>query len=310
MDHSEESANKDQEAKPQPNSSDKGFVIAKSNEQPKLVLTDPNEKLNGCQINGIYNCQMAPANRLAEFFNSNPNSALKISIPEYKIIDEGLFKSKYVTFIVSTPQLSAEVSRRFNDFLWLKTQLQKQFPTHYLPNVSKKKAYRSFDDLYLTKRRKVLEKFLEYISKDKLLRSSAIVEDFLVIGDAHIYKQKQKEAESKIVAPTKISDYTTLNGEITLEVSNKLKAYSRNLNQNTNSADAVYDKLKKNSKVLIQEFDQLSRSLLSASQCYESLEKLMPSFSEDTKLAEIKSSEKIYCVVKLLFATWSQCFED
>lgn len=61
---------------------------------------------------------------------------------------------------METPILGKAVDRRYNDFLWLKTTMERMHPGLPVPPIAKKGQYRRYDDKYLNKRRMILEMFL------------------------------------------------------------------------------------------------------------------------------------------------------
>ena len=95
-----------------------------------------------------------------------------------------MFSTSYVIFKIETKPQSWEVTRRYNDFSWLKELLHKAYPglaviyynLHFkVPPIPKKTSTRSFQDTYLEKRKNYLEVFKE-ISNISLDISSNSIE--------------------------------------------------------------------------------------------------------------------------------------
>ena len=82
----------------------------------------------------------------------------------------------------------------------------KMYPGHFVPPIPRKKKVRSLDKIYLNKRKKVLETFLDYLLKIPFLSNCVYVSDFLSISEESIFKQKKKEADLKS-PPIRLADF-------------------------------------------------------------------------------------------------------
>lgn len=68
-------------------------------------------------------CQFLPASSL-----TNTKPAIKVVEPMVK--EGGLFSSKSVSYVLETKPFDWKVQRSYKDVLWLREQLQKEFPGH------------------------------------------------------------------------------------------------------------------------------------------------------------------------------------
>lgn len=57
-----------------------------------------------------------------------------------EIINKGIFSKKYAVYKLSTHPFKYEVKRRFNDFLWLRDILVRDYPTLYIPPMADKSS--------------------------------------------------------------------------------------------------------------------------------------------------------------------------
>jgi hypothetical protein len=71
----------------------------------------------------------------------NPAKVVEVVMNEFMTKSEGLFSSGYGAFKIETRPMQWTVWRRFSDFLWLKSILQKAYPYRLLPPIPKKKMY-------------------------------------------------------------------------------------------------------------------------------------------------------------------------
>lgn len=124
----------------------------------------------------------------------NGETRLKIKIFDPEIIDKGIFSKKYAVYKVSTHPFSYEVKRRYNDFMWLRNILVKDFPTQYIPPMADK-TQRSLDMDYLVKRAQVLQQFMDSIVESETLRASLHVLCFLKCPDEAQWTKIKEEFE-------------------------------------------------------------------------------------------------------------------
>ncbi len=71
----------------------------------------------------------------------------------------GVSTSSYLEFRIKTFGLGWEVGRRYSDFIWLRTNLQRFYPTQMIPPIPNKKAHKRLPR-QLEKRMRILTLFL------------------------------------------------------------------------------------------------------------------------------------------------------
>jgi hypothetical protein len=71
------------------------------------------------------------------------------------------------------------------------------YPGFVVPPLPSKKKLKSLDQVYLNKRRSVLENFIDYIMKSPFLKRTIYVSEFLSIADEGLFKERKKDAENK-----------------------------------------------------------------------------------------------------------------
>jgi hypothetical protein len=67
-------------------------------------------------------------------------------------IKTSLFKNNYIAYEIRTKPFDYIVRRRFNDFMWLRNILVKEYPGFFVPPLPEKGVKRSFDQEYLIER--------------------------------------------------------------------------------------------------------------------------------------------------------------
>ena len=116
---------------------------------------------------------------------------ITVSSPEK--IEGGLFSKSYVTYLVTTIQLNTSVRKRYSDFEWLSTVLTNNYLGSLIHPIPKKNYGNRFNEAFVSKRMRTLEKFLKSLTQDPLIRNSQILYDFLTIGNDEEFNKKKNE---------------------------------------------------------------------------------------------------------------------
>lgn len=139
---------------------------------------------------------------------------LSISITKPEKKEGGLFSKGYITYLVVTEPFNYEVRRRYSDFEWLRTVLSNQFPTFWIPPVPFKNYSDRFDNEFIDKRIRYLEKFMYSLAQNPTLSSTIYFYDFLYLSPDDFNEKKKKY--SKLKAPVNLSDYQSIDGSVKL----------------------------------------------------------------------------------------------
>ena len=148
---------------------------------------------------------------------------VKISNPRQ--INNSLFSTNYILYDVSTPQFNWIVNRRYSDFIWLKDCLKYLFPGDILPILPKKKiGNRRFEQDFLNKRTKGLEKFLNEIIKNEKYKCTEVLNIFLSCNERNIFEQQMKTISQKLLQKQNVYNIQNFEGKnkiINLNIDNE-----------------------------------------------------------------------------------------
>ena len=152
---------------------------------------------------------------------SDKGDTLKVVISSPEKVEGGLFSSAYVTYLVSTHPLNFVVRRRYSDFEWLRKILNSLHPgvpvrkslIIQIAPLPKKTYSGRFNEQFIMKRMRYLNKFLDALSKNEVILNSPIFLDFLQIQDKDQFANKQKDY-NKMKFPSKITEYKTMTGNV------------------------------------------------------------------------------------------------
>ena len=205
-----------------------------------------NNNNNQMKAQEIIHCKISEKNELS---NKN-NLSITLSFP--KVTEGTLFSKSYVTYLVETKPLGLQVRRRFSDFVWLHGILKTLYINCIIPPILKKNYITGIKDDVIQKRMRTIEKFLQEIALHPLLRNCQIFYDFISIRDDKDFNLK-KQAYSKIVAPTKVEEFKTLNGEINISINTEKELLAEKIKKISENNEELMKKISKEYKSLNQQ---------------------------------------------------------
>ena len=270
-------------SKPQTINQSKTMNPQKTDNPPKItprrILStkepDTNPTLNdedyGIIIPEHLKCQKSETTELSKFEN------VIITVGEPKKVDNGFFSKAYINFLITTNVLKVPVRRKHDDFTWLRERLSIIFNLNVLPRLPKKGKVNN--DKHIDKRMRTLERFLNYLLKDPLIKNSNILYDFLTI-ETEEEMDKRKKIYNRMKTPV----------ELCLKKFNKnfkqLKTEMETTINRLLSFGPLFDKLIKisstylDNNVIIESYKQMKNIFNS---CADMLKKQNSFFYEDVK---------------------------
>ena len=154
---------------------------------------------------------------------------LQIKIIYPKKIESGFFSKPYMSYGVTTIPLNLIVRKRYSDFEWLHQTLSEQYLNCIIPPLCKKNYMEQFDEQFISKRARSLERFMNGIAIHPVLKNSFIFYDFMTIKNNDEFNQKKFMYE-KPFEPKKINDLINFEGTIKVNLSNQNEIYFQNIN--------------------------------------------------------------------------------
>lgn len=115
------------------------------------------------------------------------------------------------------------MTRRYNDFVWLRETLEKLHPGLPIPPIANKSSYRKFTETHLKRRMMMMETFLNKILTVPDLKGEIIICNFLRIADNLEYLKFKKEfTVEERLRPDKLR---TLKGKVNLVIEPKVSKF-------------------------------------------------------------------------------------
>lgn len=204
--------------------------------------------------------------------------SIKIGSPQVR--SAGLFGlgSSFTVYKVVTEQVNKdgsvrmfEVFRRFSEFSWIRSVLRKCFPGRYIPSLFKKRSKKT-TQFKQQKRMLYIQQFLDDLALNQDFVDSLYLQAFLQKGDSEskdFQKIVKKGKDQKEVR--RVEDIVNSAGQVQGSINQDNKKFLDNCNLYSNQAEEYYNNLKRLSKQLVVDLDNMSNTLYSMGDQYRGL---------------------------------------
>ena len=231
----------------------------------------------GLIIPEFLNCQKSETTDLSKY------DEIEISVKEPKKVNNGFFSKTFINYLITTNPLDINVRRKHDDFTWLRERLSIIFNLNILPRLPKKGKVN--EDKHINKRIRNLEKFLNYLVKDPLIKNSNILYDFLTMENDKDF-EKRKKIYNKMKTPTELKDIKTIDGIIRINVTANKEIYLDNIKANSAFNETCLKKFNQNFKLLKEEMNTVIGRVLSFSPLFDKLIKISTTYLESSTIIE------------------------
>ncbi|MCQ2820626.1 MAG: hypothetical protein MJ252_25450 [archaeon] len=124
------------------------------------------------------------------------------------------YEQNYTIYDIITEQMKWTVTRRYSDFVWLRSCLSEIFPMDTLPQLPKKKmGGRRFEQDFIEKRMKKLQVFLNEIINKETYKATDILISFLSTADRNYFESQMKLYNPKNLKMTQAIALKSLDGK-------------------------------------------------------------------------------------------------
>ena len=243
-------------------------------------------------------CSVSEKSELIKYENIQIEMTMGEKVP-------GTFFSKaYMTYIITTSPLNFKVRRRYSDFEWLRSNLLNFYSSNVIPPIPKKNKLGGdrFDELFLVKRMRSLEKFLISLLNDPIIKYSQLLYDFLSIEEESKFNNKKKYY-SNYKLPTNLRDFKSPNGKLDITINDEREIFYQNIKDNTELNEELLTKLNKNIKSLSFEMNTVFTRMDEISKICEDL------FINSVKYYDVDNIKISYYQLKDMFKDWSSALK-
>ena len=243
---------------------------------------------------------------------------LNIKIIEPKKEKGSLFSKDQITFQIVTEELNSKVKRNYSDFEWYKNQLNLRYPFILVPPLIKDAFYSNINLSFFSKKKneennieeqenlnmriRYLNKFMNGILRKKILRTSPITYEFLVLEQKDFEKYKKNLDSNPYKLNIYLRNFKTIKGEIKVSLNKDKAIYVNNLLRIITPTTDLYSKLKNSLNLLINDFNIISTHMKEISIIYEKL------LNQSKDIKQSIEIQKLYSDLNNLFSIWSSSY--
>ena len=241
-----------------------------------------------------------------EVFNSKKTDTTELSkYNEINVIfstpekhSGGLFLKSYLTFGICAFPLPYNVVRKYSDFKWLKDIISTVYIGSVIPPLPKKLKYEKWDDKNIHNTKRKLQKFIQALVDDPLIRNSPILFDFLSIENQSEFYSR-KTYYTKVKPPKTLAETYSLNGQVRLKLSNKEYAYIDYIKEKNSKSEMLLKKLTNSIKELCSNMITMSEQMKEISLTSLQLDEIVNANKNKDRNVEI------YQIFSALMNNWS-----
>jgi len=197
---------------------------------------------------------------------------VKIGFPEK--IDGGFFGRDSVSFTVAAIPLGFVVKRNYLDFEWLRDILLKLYNWNFIPSLPNLYLYnKNNEDEFFKECIRNLEKFMNYLLSDKIIKSSQILYDFLCKENEKEFSKIKKEFEN-ITPNNDIQNYQSVNGKIDIDISVEKEKKFEEIKNYCYENEKLCKQLNSNLKEIDENFNNILKKFKESSLIFDKLKNL------------------------------------
>ena len=243
-------------------------------------------------------------NKLLEFEEQKKMLTITISDPK-KEKNSGFFSKAVYSYRVTTPLISKDVRRTYNDFEWFRNELLIRYPLRLIPPCVKENSFYQLEivdkndteEMLEEKKIKYLSIFLSKLLQRKIFRTSPILYEFLELDEKGFKKYKDLLSKNKYELSIKLDNLKTMKDKVHCELNKDDIKIADDFNKKYIKLSEIYQKLEKGISSIVYEFKLLQNHMKDISEQFTQL---------DRELSENKSATKI----KDLFSELSKIFNQ
>ena len=211
---------------------------------------------------------------------------IKINLLEPQVVDGGFFSRNYVTYLIETIPFDIKVRKRYSDFEWLRNILCIIYPNVTIPPMPKKNFSSRFNEEFINKRLRSLEKFLKGISIHPLLRNSKIFYDFISIQNENEFNDKKNEY-NKLKSPQHLYEHKTISGNGDIYITNDKEGYLNNIRESCLMNQVNLSQITKSYKNLIESINIVSEQMKNISNIWNEIGNVSNKLNDNENVIDV-----------------------
>jgi hypothetical protein len=255
------------------------------------------------------NCQQE--NKLMELYRNNNFITITVSEPQ-KEGKNGIFSKSYMSYRIQCPQLNSDVRRTYADFEWFRSKLVLRYPFRVIPPIMKENVLNKIgnvlklesEELKEEKKLRYLNQFMDCLTKKKILRTSPILQEFLLLNNELFKKYQNKLNNKSFELSISLDNFITMKGKIKCELKeNSLEEANKSIIKYNSFID-IYKKMDSYLSDVVVDLNNLNNHMNKISLLFNKLNENITQYqcnnSEDMK--------NVFSNFEKMFKNWSTLF--
>ena len=240
-----------------------------------------------------------PKNKLLELEDENKRIN-PIIVDSHQEKSGGLLGKKITYYFnIKCPELDTLVGRTLEDFEFFKKMLTERYPYKFIPPIFPKSAEKEYSHEIF---KRYLNRFLQYISQRKILRTSPITLEFLELDSNSFYTYKKKLNDNKYYCKYNMENYINMKGNLDIEFAQEKINEAEQLYKKIEATRSIYKNLNTSLLKIINDLNNLERHMKQASSAFSALS----NYSRDSNQSPFLVTS--YDKLKDIFSQWSQSY--
>ena len=227
---------------------------------------------------------------------------IKIGFPEK--VDGGFFSRDTVSFTVAAIPLGFVVKRNYLDFEWLRDILIKLYNINFIPSLPSLFLYnKENEDSFYKECIRNLEKFMNYLLNDPIIKNSQILFDFLCQENEKEFLKMKKDFENT-TPNNDIQNYQSISGKIDINITENTEKKFDVIKNFAYENEKLYRQLYNNLNEIEENFNKIIKQINETVVIFDKL------FNLSNKYLPQENTQKIvYTQMKIMFLSLSKTFK-
>ena len=227
---------------------------------------------------------------------------IKIGFPEK--VDGGFFSRDTVSFTIAAIPLGFVVKRNYLDFEWLRDILIKLYNINFIPSLPSLFLYnKENEDSFYKECIRNLEKFMNYLLNDPIIKNSQILFDFLCQENEKEFLKMKKDFENT-TPNNDIQNYQSISGKIDINITENAEKKFDVIKNYAYENEKLYRQLYNNLNEIEENFNKIIKQINETVVIFDKL------FNLSNKYLPQENTQKIvYTQMKIMFLSLSKIFK-
>ena len=227
---------------------------------------------------------------------------IKIGFPEK--VDGGFFSRDTVSFTVAAIPFGFVVKRNYLDFEWLRDILIKLYNINFIPSLPSLFLYnKENEDSFYKECIRNLEKFMNYLLNDPIIKNSQILFDFLCQENEKEFLKMKKDFENT-TPNNDIQNYQSISGKIDINITENAEKKFDVIKNFAYENEKLYRQLYNNLNEIEENFNKIIKQINETVVIFDKL------FNLSNKYLPKENTQKIvYTQMKIMFLSLSKTFK-